>query len=281
MVELTDKMRLLPREIDEAARPLAHEALAEAATAYLGRGWSFLPLAGKRPALPQWKELQSRLPTTEEVAAWFGSPSAAITGIGIVTGKISSLIVVDCDTPEDADYWQTEFPTSSLAVQTGGGGAHFYYLAPDEIDVWNRVKLHRRRIDVRGEGGYVAAPPSIHPNGRHYTWLDPSVDLHQPLTTFDPAWLLDKNEPVACIQQSLPSSPMRHVVAYIRRIEAISGEGGHNATFRAACKLRDAGLSADDAFVVLQEWNAVNAHPPWSEQELLHKVNSAFGGRTR
>lgn len=281
IVELTDKMFDLPRQFhDDGARPAKHEALAEAARIYLDRGWSFLPLAGKRPALPQWKKFQSRLPTIEEAAAWFGSPSSAITGIGVVTGKISGLVVVDCDAPEDVAYWQTHFPSSPLAVKTGGGGAHFYYQAPDEIDVGNRVKLHRRRIDVRGDGGYVAAPPSMHPSGNRYAWLSQSVDLHQPLSEFDPAWLLDATEPVAS-QQSLPSTSVRHVVSYIHHIEAIAGKGGHNATFRAACKLRDAGLSPEEAFTVLQHWNAVNAHPPWSEQELLHKVNSAFGGRTK
>ena len=280
IVGLTDKMFLPLRKIHDGSLPAMHRALSVAATAYLDRGWSFLPLVEKRPSLPQWKELQSRLPTTEEATAWFGSPSSAITGIGIVTGNLSGLVVVDCDTINDAAYWKTHFPSSPFAVKTGGGGAHFYYQAPDDIDVGNRVKVHLRRIDVRGEGGYVAAPPSLHPRGNRYAWLSEPADLHQPLPTFDPAWLLEAAEPIAS-QQSLPASTVRYVIAYINRIQAISGEGGHNATFRAACKLRDAGLSPEEAFAVLQAWNAVNAHPPWSEKELVHKVNSAFGGRTK
>lgn len=201
--------------------------------------------------------------------------------MGIVTGKLSGLVVVDCDTPEDAAYWQNRFPSSPLSVQTGGGGLHVYYLAPENLDVGNRVKIHRRRIDLRGEGGYVAAPPSRHPSGHRYAWRGDVIDLDQPLPTFDPAWLVDSRQPAPSLSSDLQASAVRHVVAYIRRIQATAGEGGHNATFRAACKLRDAGLSSDLALAILCEWNATNAHPPWSEKELIHKIQSAFSVLTR
>jgi len=74
---------------------------------------------------------------------------------------------------------------------------------------------------------------------------------------------------------------VRKAVAYISRIEAVAGEGGHNATFRAACKLRDAGLSPEEAFSVLSDWNETNASPPWSAKELEHKIRSAFDSLTR
>ena len=271
----------LPLQTNESAsRQATHEALAAAATDYLDHGWSLLPLAGKRPALLQWKEFQSRLPTTDEVMAWFGKPNPAITGVGVITGQVSGLVVIDCETTADAAYWRTRFPSSPLVVKTGGGGEHLFYQTLSGANLGNRVKLFQRRIDVRGEGGYVAAPPSIHPSGNRYDWLSQPVDLQQPLPAFDPAWLLEHSERLAS-RAALPSSAVRHVVAYIRRIEAISGQGGHNATFRAVCKLRDAGLSPEEAFAVLADWNAVHAHPPWSEKELLHKVNSAFGGRTK
>jgi hypothetical protein len=51
---------------------------------------------------------------------------------------------------------------------------------------------------------------------------------------------------------------------------------GHNTTFRAACKLRDAGLEYEDALALLIEWNETNAHTPWSAKELSHKIDSAY-----
>jgi hypothetical protein len=69
---------------------------------------------------------------------------------------------------------------------------------------------------------------------------------------------------------------IRDGIAYIRRIEAVAGNGGHNATFRAACKLRDSGLTAVEALKELSRWNETNATPPWSQKELAHKVEDAY-----
>ena len=72
---------------------------------------------------------------------------------------------------------------------------------------------------------------------------------------------------------------VRQVAAYISQIEAISGEGGHNATYRVACRLRDAGLSPTEAMAMLVRWNETNAVPPWTEWELTHKIKSAFDAK--
>lgn len=72
---------------------------------------------------------------------------------------------------------------------------------------------------------------------------------------------------------------IRRPRSYIRTIHAISGQHGHNQTFRAACKLRDAGLTPEEALCELVIWNRTNATPPWSVQELLHKVQSAYQPR--
>lgn len=186
-----------PNTIDDERRFPAQELLRQAASAYLRRGWSFIPLVGKHPALKRWKEFQRRLPTAEEASAWFADRTHGVTGAGIVTGKLSGLVVVDCDTIEDAAYWRDHFSSSPLAVQTGRGGLHVYYQAPENLNVGNRVKIHRRQIDLRGEGGYVAAPPSMHPSGTRYAWVDQNIDLHQHLPMFDPAWFIDRNELVA------------------------------------------------------------------------------------
>src|SRR5262245_41268498 len=56
---------------------------------------------------------------------------------------------------------------------------------------------------------------------------------------------------------------------------AISGNGGHNATFRVACKLVEFGLGRGEAWQLLCEWNRT-CLPPWSEAELRHKLSDAF-----
>ncbi len=62
---------------------------------------------------------------------------------------------------------------------------------------------------------------------------------------------------------------------------AISGSGGHNATFRAAAVLTHGfALDGDTALALLREWNA-NCQPPWRDGELAHKINSAANATHR
>lgn len=240
---------------------------------YLARGWSIIPLVGKLPALRSWKEFQSHLPTEDEVTSWFNSNQLRPTGLAIVTGRLSGIVVVDCDTIDDAQYWKAIFPGTPLAVETGGGGIHFYYRMPATTEVRNRAGVFHKRIDIRGEGGYIVAPPSLHPSGRRYRWSSPNRADELPV--FDRAWI-ETNEPIGSAAWLPVSTKIRSAVAYVGCIQAVAGEGGHNATFRAACKLRDAGLSEEEALAVLTNWNESNASPPWSAEELGHKVASAF-----
>lgn len=63
---------------------------------------------------------------------------------------------------------------------------------------------------------------------------------------------------------------------YIEKMPpAISGEGGHNSTFRVACVLMIGfGLREEDAMPILQEYNQ-RCQPAWTERELLHKLQHA------
>lgn len=131
---------------------------------YLARGWSVIPCTpkDKRP-LVRWQEYQTRRPTEDEVRAWWtANPNASIA---IVTGKISGLAVVDVD-PGRGGTCDDLPPT--VVVRTGGGGWHYYYRYPATGSVPSGVGADG--IDVRGDGGYVIAPPSVHQSGDVYSW---------------------------------------------------------------------------------------------------------------
>jgi hypothetical protein len=254
--------------------PAKHsESLLAAATNYVARGWPVIPLEGKLPKLC-WKEFQSRMPTPAELHAWFSDGLDPPTGLGVVTGKLSGLVVIDCDSKQDAAFWQAEHGSSPLVAATGGGGIHIYYAMPGEVEVRNRARLFGRKIDIRGEGGYVAVPPSLHPSGACYEWLQ--FGVRDPLSEFAPSWILEGHQ-----ERTLPRTKqtikVRNAWAYLRCIRAVAGEGGHNATFRAACRLRDSGLSVGEALDLLSAWNETNSSPPWSARELEHKIRTAFG----
>jgi hypothetical protein len=145
----------------------------DAAQAYLARGWSVLPVEprGKRPLIA-WRKLQSRRAAADEAGRWFERwPDA---NVAIVTGRLSRLVVLDVDPRHGGAESLAAFEAengplpATLEALTGGGGRHLYFRHPGARTA-NRVGL-RPGIDLRGDGGCVVAPPSVHPSGRRYAW---------------------------------------------------------------------------------------------------------------
>lgn len=137
-----------------------------------GRGWSIIPLRyrDKKPALPSWTAFQRRRPTYQEIEQWFG-PSP-LYNIGIVTGAVSGIFVVDCDSPAALAWANANLPPCDMRVRTAKG-LHLYYPYSGERHIKNkvRVKVDGKpiEIDIRADGGFVVAPGSTHPTGHVYT----------------------------------------------------------------------------------------------------------------
>lgn len=252
------------------------DVIKEAALRYIfGQRISCLPLvsARKTPSVESWKEYQNRYPLALEVMNW---PAG---NLGIVCGSISGLVVVDCESIADATwFWEQRGQTPAI-VETPRG-IHFYFQHPRE-PIMNAQKVKdqdgKPRYDIRGDGGYVVAPPSHVVEGEgvaktgDYKWrTGKELASVESLPMFNPAW----RPPTQTMAHS--TKKITDGVAYISKIRAISGQGGHNETYRAACRLRDAEMSEVDALAALVDWNITNAEPPWSTAELLHKIRDAF-----
>ena len=147
----------------------------EAAYRYLTMGWSIIPIrfSDKRPAI-EWRHLQERQPTEEEVDSWFddGVPDGnggMITafGIGVITGAISGLVVCDCDNQDAITYAINELGLFSLMNVSTTRGQHMYFKHPGSERIQNKVGGQGvdwpdvAGLDLRGDGGYVVAPPSM------------------------------------------------------------------------------------------------------------------------
>lgn len=134
----------------------------QAAQAYLQEGWSVIPVGkDKKPVIESWKEYQSRLPTQEEITNWF---SDGKNNIAIVTGKVSNLAVVDVDTKNGGT--PRGLPPT-LISKTQSGGFHFFYKYIDGLR--NSVGV-RQGVDIRADGGFVVAAPSVGLLGE-YEWV--------------------------------------------------------------------------------------------------------------
>ncbi|MHC9419871.1 bifunctional DNA primase/polymerase [Sphingomonas citri] len=146
-------------------------------------GFSVFPVVyrEKRPALPSWKAYQTARPPLEKIAEW----ARAGSNIGIATGAVSGLLVLDLDNADAIASAEARGLPETLAVRTGKG--RHVYLAHPGGKVGNRAGIFPG-ADIRGDGGYVVGPGSIHPNGSAYEWENPPglFDLAPP-----PAWLAD------------------------------------------------------------------------------------------
>lgn len=138
---------------------------------FVKNGFSIIPLRtrDKVPAVASWEEYQQRLPTVEEIQQWFGGENQQYN-IAIICGRVSgNLIVVDFDDltylPYVADLEEAKKKT--MVVKTGKG-VHIYQRCKDPVA---SIKLPNIHVDIKAEGGYVVAPPSIHPSGIPYVFL--------------------------------------------------------------------------------------------------------------
>jgi len=121
---------------------------------------------------------------------WEKCPKASI---GIATGRESGVFVVDLDGQQGiaafAKLQAENGPVPSTPTAwTGGGGRHLFLTHPDGKVIKNRTKIGGQPIDVRGDGGYVIAPPSGHASGNSYRW---EVSPFDTLPAIAPHWVLD------------------------------------------------------------------------------------------
>lgn len=112
--------------------------------------------------------------------------------VAIRTGEVSGLVVVDIDPPVGSDSLAAlERGNDALdrarVVRTGRGGAHYYFSHPaNGARIANRASsVLGPGVDVRGDGGYVIAPPSLHAVGGAYSWAAQGEPA--PI----PSWLLE------------------------------------------------------------------------------------------
>ena len=163
----------------------------QAALRYYEYGWSVIPFLprSKRPMV-RWRRFQAVRASRETLEKWFTKEPDA--NVGIITGQISKLVVLDVDLKYGGDDSLLEcegkhgaLPDTTEAL-SGGGGRHLYFRHPGG-SVHNQVNLFPG-IDVRGDGGVIIAPPSVHPSGRPYAWeVSHHPDDVKPAAM--PAWL--------------------------------------------------------------------------------------------
>ncbi len=212
---------------------------------YARMGLNVIPLIpkGKEPLIP-WKEFQTRKATEEEIRKWF--TSWPLANIGIVTGLISGVGIIDIDGEEGLRQAALLKLSSSLTSLTGNGKHLWFHFAQGLANSVSQIAPH---VDIRGEGGYVVAPPSIHLNGVRYRWTHwPHVTTFQKLPEFPSIGNVANAD--------ITPSPSQGLFKSRLNIAALLGDmkDGNidNTLFTVCSRLRADGYSADDARLLLQ-----------------------------
>lgn len=187
------------------------ETILAAALEYAGRGWRVAPCkpGAKYPALGAW---QAEATTdVETIRGWYAGKYKG-HGVCIVTGVESGIFVLDIDDADALADLEAEIgrmPDTRTSI-TGSGGTHLVFEWPaGDVDVRNNQSGKvRPGIDVRGTGGQIVAPPTLHPNGTAYEWDLGSLDDPAPA----PQELIElvKVQPAAELEQS-PQTSARDV----------------------------------------------------------------------
>jgi len=158
---------------------------------YAAHGWQVFPLhtvrggacscgrscdsPGKHPRVKGGFKTATIDPA--QIGAWWAKWPYA--NIGIATGAISGLVVIDIDGPEGLAMLQGlvvqhgPLPRAPT-VKTARGWHHYFKPLASGIAIPCRAG---GGLDVRGDGGYVVAPPSVHATGHVYRWCDDAAGL--------------------------------------------------------------------------------------------------------
>lgn len=247
----------------------------------------------KKPAV-KWTQYCDEAPTSEELLAW----DASDCNVGIACGP-SNILVLDGDSDDALAYIASLNLPDTPTVKTARG-KHFYFGMPD-TPVGNAVKVGGRKMDLRGHGGYVVAPPSIHETGAVYEWeIHPStvpfadfpmelLDLKKdrtpkPRATASsvaaanlgsiaeegPQRYVDEELHIACAELTVTESGSRNDTLFkvaVRMARHVAGAGVDWACYTDA--LTDAAMEAglepeETANTLASAWNAGSAEPtPW------------------
>lgn len=281
-----------------AVRDRRREAvLVDAAQQYIKRGFAVLPIpAGQKGpaglARKNWQHI--RLKVNELPNAFRGAGN-----IGLILGKLSGeLVDVDLDCDEARALADTFLPhTDAVTGRPGSPRSHRWYVSPGIATARYRDPVtHASLLELRGTGSQTLVGPSMHPSGEPYDQLDGKPAIASPKMLMAAVSLIAREINVKRHGKAVPlESPypcsllpvsasildrdhlLKRAAAYLGKMPpAISGQGGHNATYWAAIVLvHGFDLTEVEALHLLEHDFNARCDPAWTERELIHKVRDA------
>lgn len=240
----------------------------EAALKYSAIGLSVIPVeyGGKRPLL-KWEEFQKRRMTEEEIKQHFSQKC----NIGIVCGAISgNLVAVDFD---DLTVYEKCNGSGLFAEPTlthkSGKGVHKLFMPERACGCFRISQLF---IDVKGEGGYIVAPPSWHEEKKkNYEWDGEFIPPRKIDSRDFRGYLLDFFEE----RLGIDLTRQKEVIKVNELLKGVGRGERDLSSIYLATLYRKRGLTQEQAFEEMRKWDILNK-PPLGEKTILEKIKSAY-----
>lgn len=219
----------------------------QAALEFYELGWSPIPIKArsKQPNLHQLAPYLEHCATRKELESW------SWPGVGIVTGPLSGILVLDVDGPEGKAVLEERGHLPTPMARTASGGLHLYFKCPDTA-VRTGIRV-APGLDVKAAGGYVVAPPSVGPTGKAYEWI---IGPQEAKPVEPPEWLMQlieqprRNGPAGAVGERIPS-------------------GQRNKTLTSlAGTMRRRGMSEAEILAALRVANEGRCDPPLEDEEV-------------
>jgi archaellum biogenesis ATPase FlaH len=198
----------------------------------------------------------------EQIKKWWKKHPDA--NIGLVTGSVSGLIVLDIDDGGEEELSKHPSLPDTVESVTGSGGRHIFFANPEYKIIKNKVKFCVG-LDIRAEGGYVVVPPSLHASGKRYERTNGVIPTRDNLAEC-PEWLIEATD----------SKKRKELITSTDNGDKIP-EGARNDTlFKYASRLRNNGLLKEEIITLVTSRNKDKCETPLDEREIMRLIESAL-----
>lgn len=245
----------------------------KAAKYYTKLGYKVFPLVArdKIPAIPHGYKSVFDLKQEDILKYWVNNP---LLNIGLPTGAVNDIFVFDVDGEDGKKSLfklESEFgilPKTATSITSNG--KHFLFKYAEGLR--NRARV-MPGIDIRADGGYIVVPPSIHPSGKQYRWLNSITTT--PIAEA-PQWLINRityRDPIAVIERRLSGT-------FIRGTSPIHRGERNDRLYRMAFAAAMAGKNYQEILAEISQVNSNRCVEMLSQYELEALVGSAIKGAT-
>ena len=220
------------------------------------RGWCVVPCNGKKPFVKGWRKRATC--DVSQLYTW--AAQFVHCNWAAITGPESGFFVLDCDGAAGLDWLKSRVDAGNELPETWSTrtarGLHLYFAWPTGLEIRNSASKLAAGIDIRGAGGCVILPPSVHPDGPQYAVVDDSCPVSPA-----PPWLLEllhAPAPAVGIRPRSPA-PSFEIIPEGHRNDTLTRTGGY---------LRRRGLSQAEIEVELLQANQRKCRPPLPDTEV-------------